>query len=192
MPRIPYINPKDITDPEVLKALETAERRGTPRPESQAIRAHNPAALKAFTFAWETIFHGGALDHAIKDLCRIYVSKSVNCQYCGAQRSLKALGEGMEESQYDDVLKFETSDRYDLRQKAALKYTAAILWDPEIADDALWEQLYRHFTIPEIVELGTFVATTLGQQRWIKTLQIGHGEFALTKEGLDRAKIQVW
>jgi hypothetical protein len=26
------------------------------------------------------------------------------------------------------------------------------------------------------VELGFFVALTLGQQRWIKTLGIGHGE----------------
>jgi hypothetical protein len=30
--------------------------------------------------------------------------------------------------------------------------------------------------VPELVELGFFVALTLGQQRWIKTLGIGHGE----------------
>ena len=28
-----------------------------------------------------------------------------------------------------------------------------------------------------MVELGYFVAITYGQQRWIKTLGIGHGEF---------------
>jgi hypothetical protein len=30
--------------------------------------------------------------------------------------------------------------------------------------------------VPELVELGFFVALTFGQQRWIKTLGIGHHE----------------
>lgn len=58
----------------------------------------------------------------------------------------------------------------------ALTYTSAIIWNASIADQALWEQLHHHFTEPELVELGSFVALTLGQQRWIKTLGIGHGE----------------
>ena len=32
------------------------------------------------------------------------------------------------------------------------------------------------FSEEEIVELGYFVSLTFGQQRWIKTLGIGHGE----------------
>ena len=58
----------------------------------------------------------------------------------------------------------------------ALTYTSAIIWNHEIADDALWVKLYEHFTVPELVELGFFIALTLGQQRWIKTLGIKHGE----------------
>jgi hypothetical protein len=58
----------------------------------------------------------------------------------------------------------------------ALTYASAIIWNPDIADDALWVKLHEHFTVPELVELGFFIALTLGQQRWIKTLGIGHGE----------------
>ena len=66
-----------------------------------------------------------------------------------------------------------------------MTYTSAIVWNSDIADDALWERLHAHFTIPELVELGFFVALTLGQQRWIKTLGIGHGEvLADTTAGL--------
>lgn len=50
------------------------------------------------------------------------------------------------------------------------------MWDADIADDGLWADLHRHFTEPELVELGFFVALTSGQQRWIKTLGIGHQE----------------
>jgi alkylhydroperoxidase family enzyme len=72
-----------------------------------------------------------------------------------------------------------------------LLYTSAIVWSPESADDALWERLRLHFSDEELVELGYFIALTYGQQRWIKTLGIGHGEVLdLTKAGLaqeDRA-----
>jgi alkylhydroperoxidase family enzyme len=68
------------------------------------------------------------------------------------------------------------SDKFTERDKAALAYTSAIIWDSGLADDALWEKLHRHFTEPELVELGFFVGLTLGQQRWIMTLDIGHGE----------------
>jgi hypothetical protein len=36
-----------------------------------------------------------------------------------------------------------------------------------------------HFTEEQIVELGYFLALTFGQQRWIKTLDIGHGEVSV-------------
>jgi hypothetical protein len=37
----------------------------------------------------------------------------------------------------------------------------------------------EHFTEEQIVELGYFVSLTFGQQRWIKTLGIGHGEVSV-------------
>jgi len=80
------------------------------------------------------------------------------------------------EEKYDELLRFNDSDKFSEREKVALTYTSAIVWNSEIADDALWEKLHRHFTVPELVELGFFVALTLGQQRWIKTLGIGHAE----------------
>jgi alkylhydroperoxidase family enzyme len=77
------------------------------------------------------------------------------------------------------------SDKFTEREKVALAYTSAIIWDSSLADDALWDKLHRHFTEPELVELGFFVALTLGQQRWIMTLGIGHGEvLADTEVGL--------
>ena len=51
-----------------------------------------------------------------------------------------------------------------------------LVWNPEGADEAVWATLREHFSEEQIVELGYFVALTYGQQRWIKTLGIGHGE----------------
>jgi alkylhydroperoxidase family enzyme len=89
------------------------------------------------------------------------------------------------EEDYDELLEFERSDRFDDRQKAALLYTSMLVWNPEGADDRVWTELRKHFRDDEIVELGYFVALTYGQQRWIKTLGIGHGEvLGETRSGL--------
>ena len=81
MPYIPYVDSSAITDPEILGYLEQARREGTPRPESQAIRAHHPAVIRAFSQAWELTFRTGVVDHRLKELCRVYVSKSIECEY---------------------------------------------------------------------------------------------------------------
>jgi alkylhydroperoxidase family enzyme len=83
----------------------------------------------------------------------------------------------LSEADYDELLEFEKSDRFTDRQKAALAYTSMLVWNPEGVDDALWERLRAHLSEDEIVELGSFVCVTFGQQRVIKTWSVGHGEY---------------
>jgi alkylhydroperoxidase family enzyme len=42
-----------------------------------------------------------------------------------------------------------------------------LVWNPEGADDRVWAMLRTQLTDPEIVELGSFIAVTYGQQRVI-------------------------
>ena len=101
------------------------------------------------------------------------------------QRSVQAGRKGLTEEKYDDLLNFTESPRFTEREKVALTYASAIVWNAEIADEGLWARLRSHFSDPELVELGFFIALTLGQQRWIKTLGIGHQEvLADTSAGL--------
>jgi hypothetical protein len=100
----------------------------------------------------------------------------VKCEFCGNQRSIKATKAGLEEAQYDELLNFETSDRYDARQKAALAYAQAIAWGEQDLD-GLWSRLHDHFSEPELVELGNFIALTFGQQSWIRLLGIDHHQY---------------
>jgi len=170
--RISYVPVEDM-DERMQEEMQRCAREGTPRPESSAVRAHAPNAFWAFADSWKAVFHQGVLDHSVKELCRVYVSRTVKCEFCGNQRSIKATTAGLLEQQYDELLNFESSDRYDERQKAALAYTEAIVWRLD-TDDAFWERVHAHFTEPELVELGCFVALTFGQQSWIRLLGIEH------------------
>lgn len=171
-PRISYV-PVESMDERMQEEMHRCAREGTPRPESSAVRAHAPNAFWAFADSWKAIFHSGVLDHSIKELARVYVSRTVKCEFCGNQRSIKATTAGLLEQQYDELLNFESSERYDERQKAALAYTEAIAWRLDV-DDAFWERMNAHFTEAELVELGCFVGLTFGQQSWLRLLDIEH------------------
>ena len=89
MPRISYV-PLEQMDDEMHVEMERCARHGTPRPESSAVRAHSPEIFKTFTAYWEATFRQGVLDHAIKELARLYITRTTKCQFCGNQRSTTA------------------------------------------------------------------------------------------------------
>jgi alkylhydroperoxidase family enzyme len=95
------------------------------------------------------------------------------CEFCGNQRSMKSAKSGVVEADYLDLINFESSTRYDDKQKAALAYAECITWDLP-SEDAMWVRLRKHFSEAELVEIGYFVAITMGQQRWLRTLNIEH------------------
>ena len=95
-------------------------REGTPRPESQrsespTVRAHAPNALWAFADSWKAILIHWVSEHMIKELCRVYISRTVNCELCGNQRSVKARTAGLAQAQYDELADLESSTTCDDR-----------------------------------------------------------------------------
>ena len=70
--------------------------------------------MLAFATAWKDSFHEGVCDHNIKELCRIYVSRSVKCEYCGNQRSEKSRNAGLVEDDYRELLEFDVITSYSI------------------------------------------------------------------------------
>ena len=77
-----------------------------------------------------------------------------------------------------ELMDYAKSTRFTPREKLALRYADAIMYDPAQADDALWAALRAEFSEPELVELGYWIGFTFGGQRWLKTLGTRQGEFA--------------
>ena len=171
--RISYV-PLAAMDAEMRTEMERCQREGTTRPESSGVRAHVPAAFLFFARSWNDLFRNGIADHSLKELARLYVSRSVQCEYCGNQRSVKAARSGaLIEDHVLDLLNFENSGRFTEKQKAVLAYAEAIVWHLN-TDDAFWERLHKQFSEPELVEIGCMIGLTLGQQSWLRLLNIDH------------------
>jgi alkylhydroperoxidase family enzyme len=81
-----------------------------------------------------------------------------------------------------ELMNYAKSSHFTAREKLALSYADAIMYDPAQADDALWQALHDEFTEPELVELGYWIGFTFGGQRWLKTLGTRQGEFAASIE----------
>ena len=73
-------------------------------------------------------------------------------------------------------MSYEKSKHFTRREKIALRYADAVMYDPARADDVLWSELHAEFTEPELVELGYWIGFTFGGQRWLKTLATKQGE----------------
>ena len=183
MARISFKLPSQIDDAECRGWLQRAIARGKPGPEFQAIRAHSPGVMRSFTMSRQWLYHEGVLDFELKELLRAYIALSGECTYCSNQGIAREIN--ADKPQLDKLFSHETSDEYTPRQKLALRYTDAIMWDPARADDAMWEELRAEFTEPELVELGYWIGFTFGGQRWLKTLGSTQGQL---QEALDAAR----
>jgi hypothetical protein len=86
------------------------------------------------------------------------------------------------EEQTKDLINFEASTKYSEKQKAALSYAEAITWDLPV-DQKFWDRLHKQFNEKELVEIGYFIALTMGQQRWLRTLNIEHHQILAGEDG---------
>lgn len=70
-------------------------------------------------------------------------------------------------------------DTYSGRERAALDWAYAIVWDADAATDELWERLHALFSEEELVDLGCAVGFELGRTHFLRTL--GAGPHATTR-----------
>lgn len=182
MANISFRLPHQIDDSECREWLETAIEKGKPGPEFQAIRAHVPGVMRSFTQTRQWIYHEGVLDFDFKELLRAYIALSGDCTYCSNQGVAREI-RGSEE-QLDQLFNYQKSDAYSDREKLAMRYADAIMWNPDDADAAMWKELHAEFTEPELVELGYWIGFTFGGQRWLKTLGSSQGQL---QEAIDAA-----
>ena len=174
MPRISFVLPHQVEDPDCRTWLEEAIAAGKPGPEYQSIRAHVPGVMRSFTESRRWIYHNGVLEFELKELVRAYVAMSGDCAYCSNQGVARELN--ADEERRSAILDYERSGTYTERQKLAFRFADAIMWNPADADDEFWTLLRRQFAEEEIVELGYWIGFTFGGQRFLKTLGVTQGQ----------------
>ena len=106
-----------------------------------------PELLRCHVERREVVFSSEVLDRELKELCGRYLAEDEEV-----------------------VLHAKDADRFDARQRAALAWTHASVWDPAAADDALWERLHAEFSEAELVDLFYYLQWEIGNRAWLRTL----------------------
>ncbi|MFQ5895068.1 MAG: hypothetical protein ACE5JJ_04530 [Nitrospinota bacterium] len=81
MPHIRMLDIEEIGDPEIREMIREAERHRAPDPNFFRMMAHNPELAKRFYRTWQESFNGGAIDHRLKEVIRVKMSRMVGCSY---------------------------------------------------------------------------------------------------------------
>ena len=114
------------------------------------------------------------LPHKLKEMCRIKISVAHQCGYCSTVRSNVAKAEGLTEDMIDDLADFASSGKnFTAREKAALHYADLFKQGEHAIDkDEVYQELQKHFSDEEIIELGLLCAQTDGVGKLVKSLNV--------------------
>jgi AhpD family alkylhydroperoxidase len=123
--------------------------------------------LNAFTAAPEAIdamrqleayTRDSGLDHSLSDLVRMRASQINGCAYCLHMHSKDARKAGETEERLYLLNAWHESALYTPRERAALAWTEALTLLPQThAPDADYEELMRHFSEEEAVQLTVLI-----------------------------------
>ena len=106
-------------------------------------RSLHDGVAETYAFVRDNVLRAGVVDQELKELCFRYVA---------------------DDPEATDL------ERWNGRERAALEWTHAIVWDSDLADDGLWDALHAEFSEAELVELGCAIGYELGQQHFLRTL----------------------
>ena len=81
MPNISMLEIDDLMESELAPFVKKCLKHKAPDPAFHAIQGHNPSLSEALYIAWGTVFNTGAVDHSLKEIIRVQLSRAAFCNY---------------------------------------------------------------------------------------------------------------
>jgi uncharacterized peroxidase-related enzyme len=140
-------------------------------PNSMLIMARDPDLLAAFAqLSAVVMVRPGKLDPGLKSLIMYAVSRPSGCQYCMAHSALLATSHGIASHKVEEACRFESSREFGEAERTALRFAQSAGQTPNAVSDAEFEELRRHFSEDEILEIVSVIAFMGFLNRWNDTL----------------------
>lgn len=173
MPHIDPVSPEDVQDSGFSKIRKTCEKLQVPDDLFLGILGHVPGYAKALTDAMIESLAKGNVDHKLKEIIRVRLARMAQDTYFANLRSRQAQAEGLTEERIEAGSGgFENDARFTEAEKLALRYADWMYRDdPKKLDAAFYDEMKKHFTEAQIMELGSFIALHYGMQVFMRTLQ---------------------
>lgn len=136
-------------------------------PNSVLTMQRRPEIAKAFIQLNKAVMQNhGRVTSEQKRLIGYIASQTAGCQYCQAHTALAAHRYGASDARIAEVWGYDRSALYTPAEKAAFAFAQAAASTPNAVDEKLAEDLKRHWTDDEIVEILAVVALFGYLNRW--------------------------
>jgi uncharacterized peroxidase-related enzyme len=147
MARISLIAPESASA-EVREIYDTV-LRGKPGNVQKAL-AHRPEMLKNFLSFYGSV--GRSLDRKLYELIYLRVSFINGCRYCTQHHVASSKRVGLTSEDWS-ALRAGNYSRFSAKERAALTYVEKLTRAPHEISDADFDELKKHFSDAEIVDL---------------------------------------
>jgi uncharacterized peroxidase-related enzyme len=140
-------------------------------PNSMLVMARDPDLLAAFAqLAAIILIRPGQMDPGLKALIMYVVSRTAGCQYCAAHTGNLAALYGVPARKIEQAFQFETNPEFSDAERAALRFTQASGQTPNAVSEVHFQELRRHFSENQIMEIVATLALMAFLNRWNDTL----------------------
>jgi alkylhydroperoxidase family enzyme len=153
--------PVEEFDPE-LRELVAADERTPLELGLLRVHAQRPAHAKAIVHLHAALWTDRLLPDRLLELVRLRIAFFNQCRTCMAIRYPDAIADGLTEELVCSLERpYEAPDLTE-PERAAIRYGELLATDHLAIDDAVYDDLRRHFSEEQIVELGTYAAFCVG------------------------------
>jgi alkylhydroperoxidase family enzyme len=136
-----------------------------------SVLAHQPEIAESFFALYGRFWGSDVLSARTKEIARMRNARVTECGFCRNVRFDKAVAQGLGEEVVDDITDgYETSPKLSDAEKAVLKFTDALIHDPELLNSDARAALQRHLTPAQIAELGLGVTLFLALAKALITM----------------------
>jgi alkylhydroperoxidase family enzyme len=172
MTYVPPLEKAAITDPELRALMAEGEALGVPDDLFARIVARSPAHAVPVMRALLMSHAQGSVDHKLKEIVRILLARFARDKYFAGLRSRKAQATGLTEQRIDEgCFAYEDDSKgFTEAEKCALRYADMMFLDAAQIDKAFYDEMKRHWSEAQIMELGAFIAFHYGMQMFMRSI----------------------
>lgn len=165
-------------------------------PNSVLTMQRRPAIAQAFIQLNKAVMENqGRVTSEQKRLIGYLTSANTGCRYCQAHTILAAHRYGGSDERLENIWEFRDSDLYTEAEKAAFEFALAASSVPNAVDDAISNELNKHWDEGEIVEILGVISLFGYLNRWndsmgttMETGAVEAGETYLKNTDWERGK----
>jgi alkylhydroperoxidase family enzyme len=164
-----------IADPELRALIAEAEALGVPDDLFPRILARAPEQAVPLMRALLMSHARGNVDHRLKEIMRVLLARFANDAYFAGLRSNKARAMGLTEQRIDDGCSAyeDAAKGFSEAEKCALRYADLMFLDANQVDQAFYDEMKKHWSEAQIMELGAFIAFHYGMQMFMRSMGAG-------------------